>query len=558
MTAWRSLHPRSLAASAVMSTTIVVPVVAVLIRALPGDWPVAARTGVIAGAAVLVVAGVLVFDLARLRTTAWRLTDERLELRSGIAFRTHRSVPRDRVRSVDLTADPVRRLLGLAVVKIGTGEHASGERTTLTLDPLSRREAEELRGVLLRGSGEEPGDAPSRDVPLAELDWSWLRLAPLTVWTAAGGVLIMGIAYKPLDALGVDLVESGAAAELWDWVTTRPWFAVPLLLAVNVLAGLAGAVATFATAWGRYRLEREPGRLRLSRGLLTTRSLTLEERRLRGVELTEPLLLRLGGGARVKAVATGLRKKEENEADDVAMLTPPMPREAAGRVAEQVTGAATPGLLSSPAPGPPSHPRPGLRPHPRAAMTRRLRATVLSTAFLAAVTAAAAWSWSWPSPWAWSWTLPVLALPFTLWLAVDAARGLGHALGERHLVTRAGSVARRTVALDRGGIVGWTVSESYFQRRLGLITVSATTAAGDGHYDVLDAGTEDGLGLAARAVPDLLGPFLRTPGPGTPAPGTPASATPGLATTEAGTPVSGARLTRLPDPRTPPAGRPVP
>ncbi|GIH96019.1 PH domain-containing protein [Planobispora siamensis] len=507
MTAWRPLHRRSLAASAAMSTAIVVPVVVVLIRVLPRDWTVPARAGAIAGAAALVLAGVLVFDLLRLRTTAWRLTGERLELRSGIVFREHRSVPRDRVRSVDLTSDPVRRALGLAVVKIGTAEHTSGERSMLTLDPLSRRDAEELRGILLlRQAGQEHGDDPSRDAPLAELDWSWLRLAPLTVWTVAGGALILGIAYKPLDALGFDLFESGAAAQLWDWVTTRPWPVIPLLLALNVLVGLAGAVVTFATAWGRYRLEREPGRLRLSRGLLTARSLTLEERRLRGVELVEPLLLRLGGGARVKAVAAGLRKKEENEADEVAMLTPPMPRATAGRVAEQVAGTAFPGLGS---PG-----RPGLRPHPRAARTRRLRATVVSTAVLAAVAAAAARSWSLPAPWTWSWAVPVLALPVTLWLAADAARGLGHALGERHLVTRAGAIVRRTVALDRGGVVGWTVTESYFQRRLGLITVSATTAAGDGHYDVLDVDPGEGLDLAARAVPGLLDPFLRTPGAG--------------------------------------------
>ncbi|MEU0572841.1 PH domain-containing protein, partial [Nonomuraea sp. NPDC005983] len=79
----------------------------------------------------------------------------------------------------------------------------------------------------------------------------------------------------------------------------------------------------------------------------------------------------------------------------------------------------------------------------------------------------------------------------------------------RCLITRMGAVRRRTVALDRAGIVGWTITQSFFQRRAGLLTVSATTAAGDGHYDVVDVGRADGLDLAAEAVPDLLGPFLR-------------------------------------------------
>ncbi|MBG0832036.1 PH domain-containing protein [Planomonospora sp. ID67723] len=492
MTAWRTLHRRSLAASSVLSVAIATPVAAVLFRVLPRDWPAPALVATIAGAAALVVAGALVFDLVRLRTTAWRLTDDRLELRSGIVFREHRSVPRDRIRSVDLTADPVRRALGLAVVRIGTGEHASGERTTLTLDPLSRHAAEELRGALLHEIGEPHSGDPHGDRPLATLDWSWLRLAPLTVWTVAGGALVAGVAYKPLNALGVDLFEPGVVADLWHWVTTRPWLAVPLLLAANALVGLAGALVVFATTWGGYRLEREPGRLKLSKGLLTTRSLTIQERRLRGVELAEPLLLRLGGGARVKAVTTGLREKEENEADDAGTLTPPMPRELAAQVAGRIIRAG----------------HPVLRPHPAAARTRRLRAAAVWTVLLTAAVAVAIRSVSWPVSWSWLWAVPAFVLPLALWLAADAYRGLGHALGERHLVTRSGSIVRRTVALDREGVVGWTVSESYLQRRLGLITVSATTAAGDGHYDLLDVGTEEGLELAARAVPDLLGPFL--------------------------------------------------
>ena len=52
---------------------------------------------------------------------------------------------------------------------------------------------------------------------------------------------------------------------------------------------------------------RSGGTLHIVRGLLTRRSITLEERRLRGAEVSEPLLIRAVGGARTLAVATGLR-----------------------------------------------------------------------------------------------------------------------------------------------------------------------------------------------------------------------------------------------------------
>jgi putative membrane protein len=64
------------------------------------------------------------------------------------------------------------------------------------------------------------------------------------------------------------------------------------------------------------------------------------------------------------------------------------------------------------------------------------------------------------------------------------------------------------VALHRRAVVGWTVRQSVFQRRAGLVTVVGTTAAGSGAYAVRDAAQQDGLTLADAAVPGLLRPFL--------------------------------------------------
>ncbi len=487
-TDWLAPHPRVVAAAAVFSLGVAVPAVVALARFLLGrDVAVGLVVAAGAGATVLIAAAGAAYETARLRTTRYRLTGQRLELRSGIWTKEHRAVPRERVRSVDVTADPVRRALGLAVVKVGTGEHASGERAELTLDALAVAEAEALRRVLL---AERP--AEQAEGPLAELRWSWIRYAPLTVWTVVGGGLVLGGLYKLLGTLGFEPSESEAVARAWEWFTATPWLTVPILLLANVLVGLVGAIALYAESWGKYRLEREPATLRIRRGLLTTRSLTLEERRLRGVAVTEPLLLRLGGGARVTAVATGLKKAEENQTEDVAALTPPLPAGEARRIASGV-------LREEFDPA-------GLRGHPRAARGRRVRRALLTVVTLAAGLGVLASRTSWVPGWVWA--LPVLAVPAGWALAADAYRSLGHGLTRRHLLTRSGTARRRTVALDRAGIVGWTISQSVFQRRAGLLNVSATTAAGAGRYDVLDVGQDDGLLLASRAVPGLLEPFV--------------------------------------------------
>ncbi|GAA1750987.1 PH domain-containing protein [Nonomuraea bangladeshensis] len=506
---WRAPAGRSVVASAVKSLALVAPAVIGLVRLFTGaGWPTWGLVTACAAAAVLIVGGVAAYDVARLRSTRWRLTGERLELRSGIAVRRARAIPRDRVRSVDLRADPVLRLLGLTVVKVGTGERvADGDE--LTLDPLTRHDAETLRRTLLRGTAadEQSGDGVDRDAPLAELRWSWIRYAPLTVWTFAGAAAVLGVAYQAAERLGLEDLAEQAAGPVWDWVADHPLPAVVLLLTANVAVGALGAVLLFAESWGRYRLDREPGRLRLRRGLLTTRSLTLEERRLRGVEVSEPLLLRLGGGARVKAIATGLGKAADSESEDVGALTPPLPRPLAWRLADAVAR----GNAGTDAGA-------GLVRHPPAAQRRRVVRAVVVVVVLAAVAGVVSWWVPWPQPWmrAWVWAVPAVAAPVAWWGAVTGARSLGHALAGRHLVTRHGAVVRRTVALERAGISGWTITESFFQRRAGLVTVSATTAAGDGHYEVLDVGRGDGLELAARAAPDLLEPFLVRPADGPP------------------------------------------
>jgi putative membrane protein len=94
-----------------------------------------------------------------------------------------------------------------------------------------------------------------------------------------------------------------------------------------------------------------------------------------------------------------------------------------------------------------------------------------------------------------------------LLLGLDRYRNLGHQLTARYLVTRQGSVQRRTVALQRAGVIGWTFRQSVFQRRAGLVDVEAVTAAGAGGYTALDVSAPDGVTLADATTPDLLTRF---------------------------------------------------
>ncbi|WP_328722316.1 PH domain-containing protein [Streptomyces sp. NBC_00247] len=488
---WRRLDPRTALITAVLTAGVVVGTAVPMAMGFLGHFG-AARAGLwtAAGAVLLTGCAVLV-DHVRWRRTRYRIGVAHVDLHSGLLLVRRRSLALDRVRTVDLTARPLLRVLGLVTVRIGTGEHRDGE-STLRLDPVTRAEGERLRRLLLARDAD--GAVGERHGELAVLDPRWIRYAPVSfVAPMLGGAAAGGV---------MQVSEwAGAQGDVVHW-TVELFRALPLfwtlavLVAAALLTGAAGALGLWTEMWWNYRLEREPGgTLRVRRGLLTSRSTTVEEARLRGAELVEPLGVRLFGAARVDAITTGLADDEEAKEASHSTLLPAVPRPEAERIVAAVLREE-----SAPTAAP-------LTGHPRAALGRRLRralAVALTPVALLAVLGTV--------------TTPVLlwtalgcaavGVPVAVALARDAYRSLGHVLTGRHLVTRSGTVRRSTAALERSGVIGWTIRQSYFQRRAGLADITATTAAGTGAYAVYDTGAGEGLAFAAEAVPGLLAPFL--------------------------------------------------
>jgi putative membrane protein len=68
-------------------------------------------------------------------------------------------------------------------------------------------------------------------------------------------------------------------------------------------------------------------------------------------------------------------------------------------------------------------------------------------------------------------------------------------------------VVRRTVALQRAGVIGWRVRQSPFQRRAGVVTVEAITGAGSGAYPVIDLGAAEAITLMKAVTPEAVAPL---------------------------------------------------
>lgn len=429
-------------------------------------------------------------------TTRYRITDEQVELRTGLIFRQRLATRRSRIRTVESTAKFGHRLFGVTAVRIGTGQHDQKNNKAMRLDAVTMAEADRLRRELLRrtvdtakaAQVEQPTRRPA--ATLARLDWGWLRYAPLTLSGLFAIAAVAGLVWRSVNELDIRVDRIGLLRSGVHWVERSSLVMVVVVLAVVALLIIVfGSMVVYALKYSGYALTRESDdTLHVRRGLLTTSAVTIEEARLRGVEVREPMLLRAGGGGMCSAVATGLQHKNESH-----LLLPPAPIAEAHRVAALALRTDTA----------PTEVR--LVGHPRTALRRRLLRAVLPPLVLVGALWLAHAVGGWPN-WLWqaACVLPVLAVP----LGVSRYRNLGHALTARYLVARSGSFDRRTVALQRDGIIGWRVHQSFFQRRVGLVTLTATIAAGRGAYHVLDVTEADGLRLAEQTVPGLLTPFV--------------------------------------------------
>ena len=113
-----------------------------------------------------VVTLLVIFGLLRYFTTTYRIGPVHVQLRTGVFQKKLLSVPRSRIRSVDVEAGVMHRLLGLSIVRIGTGQRAGSghDSNKFELNALSTAPASAARRSRNRSCCDWPaarGSTPS-------------------------------------------------------------------------------------------------------------------------------------------------------------------------------------------------------------------------------------------------------------------------------------------------------------------------------------------------------------------------------------------------------------
>lgn len=338
---------------------------------------------------VVALLGILVW----LRTK-FSVTAQELRIDSGVFVRQSRTARFDRIQAVDIDQPLVTRMFGLAELRV---QVAGGHHGHFLLRCIRQSEAARLRAYLLeRASGTAPA------VHLTEPQYGTVLATPPDIASAPTAVAAVGASsagstvaaasptqhasqFPPLPFRAPDAYADGVPFGLaWNerplaavpngrfiasLLLTGPVWAAALVLASGVVvyllwgaAAVSGSSGVFIAAgvyiWDRFQryfgftLTESTDGLRLRHGLLNRFAQTIPPGRVQAYEITEPLLWRAAGWARLRITVAGYSKGggRGESRRKASVLLPVVPREIAFQLVTYLTGADVLGKTLAPAP----------------------------------------------------------------------------------------------------------------------------------------------------------------------------------------------------------------
>ena len=226
------------------------------------------------------------------RMHSFRITDDVVEVRSGVVFRRNRRARLDRIQSINVARPLLARLLGASKLEI----NQAGQDANVNLEYLHRDPAIALRGEVLRlASGAASGPAsPSTAAPGSALVDRAVHeftageegdegesVVRIPVGRLLGSILLSGYT--------LFVVVSGIASFVGIAVFQEY---VVLVAVLPALIAFAGVTASKLLRSLRYRIVPSRDGVRVSYGLASTTSETLPPGRVHSVQIVQPLLWR--------------------------------------------------------------------------------------------------------------------------------------------------------------------------------------------------------------------------------------------------------------------------
>ena len=425
------------------------------------------------------------------QTLAWmnvryEVAGGELRFRSGLLSRRERTVPLERIQSVDTSENLLQRFFKVVQVTIETA--AGGAGTDVKLEALRRDDAVALierldAARLRRGEQAIPIDVESESA-LADTGASLPSARPRPA-IAAQGEVIRRITTRDLILAGATSGRIGPALAImvaaWqfadDIASTDFLERLELQAVVTSIQGIvliAAIMAVFAwvlafastvLTFGGFELRRQDDRLIIRHGLLDRRQSTIPIARIQAISISEPLLRQPLRLAAVRFESAGYGK----DTAESGVLFPVLPRAEVRELIARCTPAFAieDRVLSGD----------GLDRLPRRARVRyimseiyTLLAFVIVVVIVAALVPGVAWWWG---------LAPLVITPLVALYGDLQYRDAGWTIdADDRFVVRGRTVNRWLTITPRRRVQRRLVRQNFFQRRVDLANFTYTVASG--------------------------------------------------------------------------------
>lgn len=257
---------------------------------------------------VLLAILVLIIVLIGLFYVSWlmhsfRITNEVVEVRSGVVFRTNRKARLDRIQGINIVRPLFARLFGAAKLEI----NQAGQDANVQLTYLASAAADDLRREILRlASGTRQAAAPSQASRAGETvverrvsEFLAPELDPEAAPAESIVKLHMGrlIGSLLLSTTTIIAILFTIATVIFAAVVGEPWV---VLFVLPMYLGFGGFYVSRFSKSLRYSIAGTPDGIRVGFGLLSTSNETLPPGRIHSVQVSQPILWRGPGWWEIK------------------------------------------------------------------------------------------------------------------------------------------------------------------------------------------------------------------------------------------------------------------
>lgn len=220
------------------------------------------------------------------------VANHELRVEYGVLVRKKRYVPFNRIQGIQLTAGIVQRWFGLVKMEVETA--AGANEVEISLVALSREQAQTLAKLLQVDSGEEKSASGPADLSVPPLQ---KRLSTLELLGAASTSNGIGVVLALIIALLSQIDQFFPGLDVYEtigqyFLQALGWSGWAIVLTVLTALGAAwflSALAAMVTMSG-FTLQRNGERLLISHGLLEQKQISIPVKRIQALSVVEDVL----------------------------------------------------------------------------------------------------------------------------------------------------------------------------------------------------------------------------------------------------------------------------